>query len=238
MKYPHMKTEVKEVTQVEYITWICNRCGVKFEDNNHDDRAEIAEFLEINTTGGYGSVFGDQNHIKCDICQHCLLEMIGPFCEISDNMKPAKMAKGRFQVGDLVARVEYFHPAPPNKIDYLFICVPKQPLGRVTKVHPNDLSVDVLWEGVQNARFVWSHLLMDPIKRNDNMIALCEICELPIEEGSEYIYHEKDHLHMACIEQEAVDRGQMTNEVYREMDSIQAENKTYHTRCLPYEPIK
>jgi hypothetical protein len=31
----------------------------------------------VDFIGGYGSVFGDETRVRCDICQHCLHGMIG-----------------------------------------------------------------------------------------------------------------------------------------------------------------
>ena len=38
---------------------------------------EEQEMVRINFTGGYGSIFGDGNSIRLDICQHCLQEKLG-----------------------------------------------------------------------------------------------------------------------------------------------------------------
>ena len=57
-------------------------CGKEyFEDI---DIFEMQEFLSINFTGGYSSVFGDMNQVECDICQSCLKSMIIGFCRISN----------------------------------------------------------------------------------------------------------------------------------------------------------
>jgi len=37
---------------------------------------ETQEFHHIMFKGGYGSVFGDGARVDCDLCQHCLYEMI------------------------------------------------------------------------------------------------------------------------------------------------------------------
>jgi hypothetical protein len=56
---------------------ICDRCGKKITP---DDAFEWEEKYLIRFTGGYGSVFGDEEQIECDLCQTCLHELIGPFC--------------------------------------------------------------------------------------------------------------------------------------------------------------
>jgi len=40
------------------------------------DIDEIQEFTYINKECGYGSVFGDENTVECDICQHCLKSLL------------------------------------------------------------------------------------------------------------------------------------------------------------------
>ena len=71
---------MQPVKQVAIVTgWICDKCKKIYDIN---DYMEIQEFHHINFTGGYGSVFGDMNRVECDICQHCLKEMIGDICYI------------------------------------------------------------------------------------------------------------------------------------------------------------
>ena len=60
-----MKKTVKSIT--------CDICGTSY---GPDDTFETQEFHFINFTGGYGSVFGDDSTIKCDICQYCLKKLI------------------------------------------------------------------------------------------------------------------------------------------------------------------
>ena len=56
---------------------VCDRCGKKIAP---DDVIEWEGKYLIRFTGGYGSVFGDEEQIECDLCQACLHELIGPFC--------------------------------------------------------------------------------------------------------------------------------------------------------------
>jgi hypothetical protein len=70
------KIEENEVKIIKRIVSVqCDICGKIFE-NTGNDIFELQEFHFINFTGGYGSVFGDGSSIKCDICQHCLYNMI------------------------------------------------------------------------------------------------------------------------------------------------------------------
>ncbi len=45
---------------------------------------EIQEFHRIRFIGGYASVFGDVDHIECDLCQRCLKEMIKDYFRVVD----------------------------------------------------------------------------------------------------------------------------------------------------------
>lgn len=58
---------------------VCNRCKKRIDDTN------IAEWQEMfiwENTGGYGSVFGDCVSYECDLCQHCLKEVLGPYLRL------------------------------------------------------------------------------------------------------------------------------------------------------------
>jgi hypothetical protein len=61
---------------------ICDRC--KKEIDATDD-FEFQEMQHISFMGGYGSVFGDETMVNCDLCQYCLKELIGSFARIEDN---------------------------------------------------------------------------------------------------------------------------------------------------------
>lgn len=65
----------KEVKVEEVKSIVCDKCGTVYLANEGWD--EVQEFLHINFTGGYGSVFGDGINVQCDICQHCLYGIIG-----------------------------------------------------------------------------------------------------------------------------------------------------------------
>jgi len=67
--------QMKEVMKTEYtlVSIICDVCGKNYY---RDDLLEIQEFTHIRHTGGYDSVFGDEESIECDICQHCLKELL------------------------------------------------------------------------------------------------------------------------------------------------------------------
>ena len=62
----------------ETVGYKCNRCGRRIYKT---DVMELQEFHHIDFVGGYGSVFGDGERIRCDLCQHCLKDLIFPFYE-------------------------------------------------------------------------------------------------------------------------------------------------------------
>ena len=65
----------KEMVEQEvFDKFICDRCKKEITDD-----FELQETYSIGFWGGYASVFGDENEIECDLCQHCLLELIGDF---------------------------------------------------------------------------------------------------------------------------------------------------------------
>ena len=82
------KTEMQEVPVPESIT--CDVCKKKYyydrNDRNegiNEDIMEIQEFHHIYFVGGYKSIFGDENVITGDICQHCLKEKLGEYLAVN-----------------------------------------------------------------------------------------------------------------------------------------------------------
>lgn len=74
--------KVKRVLSVRK-SIICDKCGAEYDYDTVPGIFEEQEFLKINFTGGFNSVFGDMNHIECDLCQRCLIEMIEPYVRIT-----------------------------------------------------------------------------------------------------------------------------------------------------------
>jgi hypothetical protein len=71
------RTEIKKVKNYFFDKFICDKCNKKL---NEDD-LDLQETYSINFVGGYNSVFGDGTKVTCDLCQHCLFEMIGDICK-------------------------------------------------------------------------------------------------------------------------------------------------------------
>lgn len=73
------KKETQEVLVVETIT--CDCCKQEFDTKK--DFLEIQEMHHISFVGGFGSVFGDNNEVKCDLCQKCLDKLVGKYLRIN-----------------------------------------------------------------------------------------------------------------------------------------------------------
>lgn len=62
----------------ELICDVCKRSALV-----HGNDYEAAEFVSINYTGGYKSIFGDNTKICIDICQYCFKDKLGTWLQIS-----------------------------------------------------------------------------------------------------------------------------------------------------------
>lgn len=58
----------------------CDRCHFYAEK----DDPEFHEFLSINRQAGFGSVFGDGNRLKLDLCQHCVKALLNPWLSVNE----------------------------------------------------------------------------------------------------------------------------------------------------------
>lgn len=65
------RTIEQEIEDVKSVT--CDKCK---KEIMHENILELQEMHHIRFTGGYGSVFGDDERIECDLCQECLMELI------------------------------------------------------------------------------------------------------------------------------------------------------------------
>jgi len=61
---------------------ICDVCKKEYPC---DDIMETQEFQHIRFIGGYGSVFGDEEAVELDICQHCLKDKLGEYFRYLDD---------------------------------------------------------------------------------------------------------------------------------------------------------
>lgn len=73
------KIETVEQSVIEKI--VCDACHKEILP---DDIIEWQESYTIDFIAGYGSVFGDMNHITFDLCQNCLFDLIGNYCQYNE----------------------------------------------------------------------------------------------------------------------------------------------------------
>ncbi len=69
-----------EITEKELVSITCDRC--KRVD---DDIMEIQEYLHYVNDAGYGSVMGDGNMLRLDLCQRCTKELLGTSIRVVGN---------------------------------------------------------------------------------------------------------------------------------------------------------
>jgi len=68
-----------EVQKTKSIT--CDNCQGIFMN---DDVDELSEFLYIDITCGYNSIFGDMNRVQADLCQYCVKDKLGSILRITN----------------------------------------------------------------------------------------------------------------------------------------------------------
>lgn len=81
----HTAQFTETITHEQVTSITCDVCGTTYPNKGGNDYIEIQEFHHINFVGGYGSVFGDETTVRCDICQHCLCKLIGAFIQTGDS---------------------------------------------------------------------------------------------------------------------------------------------------------
>ncbi len=69
----------RPVTTLQHVN-ICDRCGKEMQRDAID--GEWSERLTISFRAGYGSVFGDGNIVECDLCQHCIKDLLERYLRI------------------------------------------------------------------------------------------------------------------------------------------------------------
>ena len=78
------KIQKKQIEQ-KYVSEVtCDICKKTFKTDISEDIDELQEFHYIDFCGGYGSIFGDETLVQCDICQHCLKEKLGKYLRFND----------------------------------------------------------------------------------------------------------------------------------------------------------
>lgn len=77
-----MKNYIEKVKRKRVTELVSIKCDVCHKVYDIGDTFEVQEFHHIKFMGGYGSVFGDEAWVECDICQHCLKKLIGDYCRV------------------------------------------------------------------------------------------------------------------------------------------------------------
>lgn len=73
----------KETVEQKFpIKVTCDVCKTEYDWVK--DRMEVQEFQHIHIEGGFGSVFGDGNKLRADICQYCFKKIFGKYL-VEDN---------------------------------------------------------------------------------------------------------------------------------------------------------
>ncbi len=70
-----LRFQKKQKIIKEIITKICDKCG-RIVSEQGNQAFEFQEFYHFRFIGGFNSAFGDLSEIECDICQHCLYDLI------------------------------------------------------------------------------------------------------------------------------------------------------------------
>jgi hypothetical protein len=65
----------------------CDRCGVRHQRPGSD----FFEFASIAYRAGYGSIFGDGNHVEIDLCQDCVQATMGPWLRILKDERSVRL---------------------------------------------------------------------------------------------------------------------------------------------------
>jgi len=75
-------TTLVEIQQMK--VFVCDKCGKKYT-GEEEDSIDLQETYSIRFVGGYSLVFCDMSEVSCDLCQHCLKELIGDFCRYNED---------------------------------------------------------------------------------------------------------------------------------------------------------
>ena len=92
--------EQKVVVQDEVVALTCDKCGraVSKYSDDPEERMEFDEFLVISKMGGYGAVIGDMHYLEVELCQHCMVEVLGEYARVYPDPS--------FFIGDAVEEIK------------------------------------------------------------------------------------------------------------------------------------
>lgn len=77
-----MKEYAQEQVQIERLNTVqCDVC----KRTDDAESLELHSYLSIDDVGGFGSVFGDMNTIELDMCQYCMMDLLGSYIRVSES---------------------------------------------------------------------------------------------------------------------------------------------------------
>lgn len=85
-------------TREEVVGFTCSRCGVRYAP---EDELEWQEKLLVELVGGYSAVFGDGSVLTVELCQRCIVAVLGPFaCLDGERLGEARIKTMLDRAGD------------------------------------------------------------------------------------------------------------------------------------------
>lgn len=66
---------------------VCDRCGTTVREP-----LELQECVRVSLRPGYGSIWGDGNHVEADLCQACGHELFASFARVSEEPEIGNVA--------------------------------------------------------------------------------------------------------------------------------------------------
>lgn len=76
--------QFKDVRPESYVKALrSDRCGLEAQQGE----VEFHEFTCIDMQAGYGSIFGDGNRVRIDLCQHCLKLSFDPWLRVLEERR-------------------------------------------------------------------------------------------------------------------------------------------------------
>lgn len=69
-------------TRITLESIVCDRCKTEYKSSIPFFSLEEQEFLMVDKTAGYDSIFGDGVHFSLDLCQYCFHKLLGDYCQI------------------------------------------------------------------------------------------------------------------------------------------------------------
>lgn len=70
----------KRTKESQVVSYTCDCCKKVLLV---EDWIEMQEMLHWRMHGGYGSVFGDEAHIRLDLCQTCTKKLLGDYIQVN-----------------------------------------------------------------------------------------------------------------------------------------------------------